>query len=521
MLTSVTPKVGSLPFTFALVLSVGSLITYLAGALVSRFLFEARRRTIFSFNLGIPTTADARSTFAMSLAAAQTTLSTVCVAFLTDAGSFGFHLLYCPLAFAVGNWMMLYVYEKLAEQEYVDKSVWSGLLPHFFYLFTRNRRVAGLVGLVCIISLLAMLALELFFGIEIIDYLGRYSLFPSASDAHARSLLFILFGLFIIMLFSYVFVGGFRAVIASDIWQCRIMLMAFTIALVVFLIRIAHMPNRLHWARFAATGHNLTLFYVSITIINFFEPLSIATTWQRFRAFNLSPRDLRTAVRKGTTMVVYMWTVLIAIGIGITLISDAPLTSGSILGFLEGLLRLGPVFQYVAFPLIVVACLSGMYSSSDTCVSALMYLSESFTIQRSSAGDDASLKRHYYWIMAILVIATFAMYLWVSRAIVIPVQFAVSLFGNVVAVAPSLLVLTFLGPSETAATDRRRSITVGLSIALWLIVFWGLKIYGTKADSQWHLLAALLSSSVPCVILYWVEVVRHRVSVRAGGIGND
>jgi Na+/proline symporter len=521
MVTSGAPTVDRLPFLFALGLAVGSLITYLAGALVSRFLFEAGPRTVSTFNLGIPKTADARSTFAMSLAAAQTTLSTVCVAFLTDAGYLGFHLLYCPIAFAVGNWIMVRVYERLVERQYVDKSVWSGLLPHFFYLFTRDRRVAGLIGLVCIISLLAMLALELLFGIEIIDYLGQYSLFPTASDADARSLLFVLFVLFIVMLFSYVFVGGFRAVITSDIWQCRIMLMAFTVVLFVVLVHISQMPGRLHWSRLLGTGHNLTSFYLSITIINLFEPLSIATTWQRFRAFNLSPRDLRTAVRKGTIMVVYMWITLITIGIGATLISDIPLTSGQILSFLGGLLRLGPVFQYVVFPLLVVACLSGMYSSSDTCVSSLMYLSESFTTQRSSTRDDAPLKRQYYWIMAILVIATFAMYIWVSRASVVPVRFALSLFGNVVAVAPSLLVLTLLGASDTASTHRKRSIAVVTSIVLWFLTYWTSKLYIAMPDSQWNLLAALLLSSVPCVILYWGESVRSSARVRVGRVDHD
>jgi hypothetical protein len=153
MATSAPNSPGSFPFIFSLALSGGSLLTYLAGALVSRFLYEPRSRSTGSFNLGVPNTSNPHATFAMSLAAAQTTLSTVFVAFLTDAGSLGFHLLYCPLAFAFGNWFMLRGYKRLLQNGYIDASAWSGLLPHYFFLFTRSRTLTKFITILCALVL--------------------------------------------------------------------------------------------------------------------------------------------------------------------------------------------------------------------------------------------------------------------------------------------------------------------------------------------------------------------------------
>src|SRR5438270_11552167 len=102
--------IGPFPYLFALLLSFGSLLTYLVGAIVSRFGLTRDGKTAKAFNLGIPPTKDPETLFAVSLAAAQTTFSTVFVVFLTGAAGLGLHLLYCPLAFAVGNWLMLAVY---------------------------------------------------------------------------------------------------------------------------------------------------------------------------------------------------------------------------------------------------------------------------------------------------------------------------------------------------------------------------------------------------------------------------
>jgi hypothetical protein len=128
-------------------------------------------------------------------------------------------------------------------------------------------------------------------------------------------------------------------------------------------------------------------FYAWVTIVDFFSPLCFATTWQRFRAFRDKSTDFPIAVRRAIVMVVFLWLMLIFIGIGLQLLCPAPVpplssvTQNPVTELFPDLLdRVGGIngalFPLFVFPLIVVAAFSGMYSSSDTCVSALLYLTE-------------------------------------------------------------------------------------------------------------------------------------------------
>ena len=150
-----------IPYLLAILLAGGSLLGYLMGALVSRFSLDRVGRTSRSFNLGIPSTQDPEDLFAVSLAAAQTTFSTVFIVFLTDARTMGLHFLYCPIAFGFGNWLMLKVYNSVDQRGYVDSSSVSGLVPYLVYRFTKSHLLSYCVAAVCIVPIVGILALEL------------------------------------------------------------------------------------------------------------------------------------------------------------------------------------------------------------------------------------------------------------------------------------------------------------------------------------------------------------------------
>jgi hypothetical protein len=361
-----------------------------------------------------------------------------------------------------------------------------------------------------------MLSLELFFGIRIINFMGLGVLHPAGTGSPNTPTdtiwLSLLFAIFIILLFGYVYIGGFRAVVVSDIWQCRIMLTTFTTVAAAMLAYSFHHSTALHWERLSRTPPNLGAFYVGITIINLFEPLCISTTWQRFRAFQFEPKDLGKAVLRGTLLMAYMWLLLIGIGIGITLTATTQLKSGDLGLFLSGIVNRGPFFAYMIFPLLIVAGLSGMYSSSDTCVSALMYLSESWSPGDSRGLDREPPKQRYTWIVVSLFTATCAMYAWVSRANYQPVPLAMTLFSNLIFVAPSLVALGSLKPVHGANPHKVRSGFIISSVLLWFLVYWIFDLWPSKDPasglSLYALLPALIASSVPCALLFIVEKAR-------------
>jgi hypothetical protein len=494
---------GPFPYIFALLLAGGSLATYLVGALVSRFALERDGRTSRSFNLAIPATKNPEALFAVSLAAAQTTLSTVFVVFLTDAGTLGLHLLYCPLAIAVGNWLMLYVYRQMDERGHLNRSSLSGLIPYFANRVTGTSAVSYALLVFIVVPLVALLALELHYGYIYLSYLGHLG-HPPAFDPNVFDTRSVgLFTVFMVLLLGYVFVGGFRAVVTSDVWQYRIMSVTLTFVFLSVLGLVITRQN-LNWSNLPNPPWRAVVpFYVSVTMINLFQPLCFATSWQRFRAFRDHSTDFTVAIRRATGRVAYLWVMLIFIAVGLQLASPGPVGE-QLPHFLDRLIGLNSTwFALFVFPLITMAGFSGMYSSSDTCVSALLYLTESVRAWRGSAQapDDVPLRRHYYWVMLGLFGLTFAVYEFFEYKQQDPTQIALVLFGNAVVLAPTIILLSRCDAPAEEAQARLRSVHILASLGLGGAMYWSM-VYLGRADWETQL-SGLAGSLIPiCVLLF-------------------
>jgi hypothetical protein len=168
-----------------------------------------------SFNLRIPAQ-NPEDLFAMSIVSAATTLSTVSVVFLASTGSYGLHLLFCPVAFGLGLALTFWVYTRVSRQGYIDDSAVAGLIPALGYRMTHSKAVAVALALVSAIPMLALLTLEIRYGVSFLEYLLRPLI--GSHDWNLQAFL-----VFIVLLMGYVFLGGFRAVIASDVLQYRAM----------------------------------------------------------------------------------------------------------------------------------------------------------------------------------------------------------------------------------------------------------------------------------------------------------
>ena len=516
---------GRIPYVFALALSGGSLLTYALGALVSRFLQQGEERTVRSFNLGLPSNTDISGTFAISLVAAQSTLSTVFVAFLTDGGSYGIHLLYCPIAMAGGYWLMLRVYERVSALGYIDDSAMSGLIPDYMFKFTDNRFITRLYTVLCFLPLLALLAAELYFGIRLLDYLGDGAYRGVVSSQQFSqptgpiSLSILLFFVFMSLLLGYVFLGGFRAVITSDIWQFRIMFATYFLALAGVIPALIRERATLQWRRPEiphASGASLFLFYVTITLLNCLQPLSMATTWQRFRAFRVKNPDFRRSIKLAMIFIICLWVPLILLGMGVSASPKDSIKEG--FAFLNAVLRLSTWCSLFVFPLLIMAGFSGMYSCADTCVSALLYLTESSEIEKGSDTGEIPLRRHHYWAMIAIVLGAAVMYAVVENFNLKSEVLTIRIFGSAIICAPSLLLLAMKGPQRSNEMARVRSRHVGASIAVGYSLYALLLAGGVHpgvghnniwalwaALTTWALPVALIGSAIPVALLVWAE----------------
>jgi hypothetical protein len=268
---------------------------------------------------------------------------------------------------------------------------------------------------------------------------------------------------------------------------------------------IASSRARLNWGQLGhPSTRDLIAFYVAVTIIDLFEPICFATTWQRFRAFRDHSTDFALAIRRATTKVACLWVMLIFIGVGLQLISPGKLP-GRLPELLDHIAGVNVWFQFFVFPLLIVAGYSGMYSSSDTCVSALLYLTETGrTWKHPSLRGEVPLRRQYYWAMGAVFTMTFIMYAFMKQTKGIePVNIAIMLFGNAVVLAPTVLLLTKLDLCSSESEARARSLLVGASIVLGFVTYWlvagiirNWAIAGGPAA-----LSGLIASAIPAYLL--------------------
>jgi hypothetical protein len=508
------------PYWFAIILSVGTLIFYLLTSLWSRNRIEALDGSGESdFDLGIPKTDDRASLFAIALVAAGTSLSTVFVFFLTAGAFYGWWLLLSPLMFLVGNAVMFWVYGRMKLNGYTveansDPAGATGLVPFLATKLTGSRGVGLGILLLSLLNLVAVFVLELVVCVEVVSYLTDHAFGGAASDS-AR---FIIFAVSLALMLGYVYVGGFRAVIASDVWQMKLMKGAVFLTAVSLLVVIVMRPEPVD---FSSLGNPplalLWGFILNVVLANIFVPMSQESSWQRFRAFSAGGSfDAGLALRRSLRSALFLWGLLIASSFLLILALPSggvgQLTSMS--GVLEQLKGINDsVFALLLFPLMVVAGLSAMFSTADTCVSSILFLLQ-FLVSKDKAQAEAALQKpvrlhlSYHLAMAILFGFSLLVYafvrFWFEPSIL---QLVFSVFSNLVVVAPVMLTAVILKPVSKVNSKRTGWVTTSLIVGF--VCYWSTSLFAMikGADYLWlsqlSILAGLAGALLPVLPLWF------------------
>jgi hypothetical protein len=496
------------PFFLATGLALGSLLIYFSGAIFNRVaIWNPDKPT--EFNLGIPDGNDMPDLFAVSLVSAGTSLSTVFSFFLLNAWRFGFALVLCPLLFAMGNWLMLQVYKAadargyFAEQTDDAGAGISGLLPYFCELLSGSRAVGQFLKYIVELSLLALLVLELTVGVAIIEYITQ----PIFSNVAGYASRFIVFASFMVLLLGYVFIGGFRAVIASDIWQYKTICLAVAATFVCLLIYIisGHAPKAHLKHLLLPEKRQLILFILNAVIVNLFAPLSLEPSWQRFRAFR-DRINLDSAVKMSIRRSVLLWTGLIFVAITLQSFAgpDKHLDKvGSFFTFLRNLDS--PWFQYFVFPILAVGGLSAFYSTCDTSVSAFLYVG---TYKSRGNYDRQNSKLNlgwaYYRNMVVVFVLACLVQLLITLFKVDLLSLVFSVFSSLVIIAPTVMLSAVLDPYKEEVSCPRHAYIL-TSLAAGFGTFWATAFYGFISGKALVIVSAIVpgivASTLPVLLL--------------------
>jgi hypothetical protein len=512
------------PFWIGLFCAVGSLLVYFIGAILARLNLDENVRSSRVFNLGLPAVRNYEDLFGISIAAASCPLSTVFFLFFTTGRSYGIRLFLCPIMFGLGTLLMFWVYRKTDEAGYFVQRDQSseelvGLIPYLVERLSGSSFIGRTFLALCILPMIGLLSLEIGVGTHVIGYITSGTLHFAASGD--RQLL--VFVLFVLLLLGYVFVGGFRAVIASDIWQYKIIMVAVLISLSTFLITLSHQASSVKWNTLWFTStNNFAGFYVQIFVVNLIAPVGLATSWQRFRAFSRVQADLSLGIRAALRKTVLLWGGLIATSLCIVLLATnstrtfADTSLSDVFTFIQ---QSGDWCQFLVFPLLLVGALSAMYSTSDTCVSALLYLLEYPGLSRSR-GKTIS-RRHYYAAMTAILSMTLVLH-WILKKQFIgdtisitsitstPLwKVGIATYANLSVIAPTLFLMTLLPPASDSVQAKRRTKFILSSILLGSAAFWFCTTMGfLHHGSLWDAVAtvpALIFASLPLLLLYRLE----------------
>jgi hypothetical protein len=476
-----------------------------------------------TFNLGVPEGQDYTQLFGTSLAAAGTPLSTVVALFLLNGGILGLRLLLCPLFFAVGMYVTYWVYLKAKSNGYFSGGTapnrygYVGLVPFLGKTLTGSANVGYAIVALCALPLIGLLTLEIAFGIQIIEYITAGA-FQISEDIKWRA--FFIFAIFIVLLLGYVFVGGFRAVLRSDVWQYKLIQVAVVLTLATLFVLSFQKHLKPDWALLWPKQENPVLvgFYVPVIFVNLVLPMGLISSWQRFRAFEYIGVDIRRALLSGLRRTALLWIGLIAVGLYLV-IFRIDSAGSSLASLFDALQNQGAWCQYFVFPILTVAALSAMYSCSDTCVSALLYLIEYAQSGKPNRQSMTRLSSNYYWAMGLILVMTLVSY-WFLR-IRYPqdinaaplFRIAVALYANLSVLAPTLVLTAFLPPALSGAQMTQRTRYIMISLLFGSTIFWGCLLLGFRNPlwAQCATVPALLSSALPV----WLLFRRERRTLRS------
>lgn len=527
------------PYWIALIISGGSLLVYLSGALISRASATNQWTDRKAFNLNIPKAKRGEDLFAISLTSAATTLSTVFAFFLSGVGQYGYWVLVCPALFGFGTWIMLQVYKRvlalgyLAENEAAAVNGSAGLLPYLGELLTGSSIVGRVLSAIVSLNLYALIVLELTVGVPLIAHLVRGA-FPTTSllEGQGSGPELFVFIIFMLLLLGYVFVGGFRAVIASDVWQYRTIKLAVIVsssALIVYALSNFH---NLQWRALLPNPQvGISAFLLNAMIANICVPMIMEPSWQRFRAFRDSSIDVSSAIKQSIRKTIFLWLGLILTGFLIPVVSAhgrAPTALYSpLVNTLETVRGLpSEWFAFLVFPMLAAAALSGMYSTADTSVSALLFLSDYPDARNATEFERRRLGGRYYKRMALIFGTTLVVYavvtLWLRSELNQRVTsnkllaLVFSVFSSLLVAAPTIFLMTQLAPSHNSENSARPKYVL-VSLGLGFLIFWTCTIISISTGNKWlgtyAFGPALIGASIPAWLLMRLEL-RERASVQ-------
>lgn len=397
-----------------------------------------------------------REDFGPSMVAASTSLATVVLFFLATAQTYGVALLFCGISYLAGQAVFLHILtsNKIDTGELTTNTA-------FWFSLTGARRSSIFIAIMNITTFAVIFFVELYVGSVIVEYY-----FPAASQ-WGKALAFTGISALVI---SYVRIGGMQAVLKSDAWQMRLMLVSVT-ALMGFAV-LAPATNEASGVTmqslvsFDADWKQVVLFCAWISVLNFTLPFTQLSSWQRIASTN-SASEAWSGLIRSIPQFLAIWVlpvlafvVLIAKGYSFT----------DVTSLFDAMRHDAGGAEMMLYPMVFIGFASALFSTADTAMIAFMFASAD--TQFNDWTDSKKLRRRLtlatIGMTAILVIV----YIVAEAKLAtwfIPIVFAI--FGQLALIAPQMLYalqrrLSGKGPHQFSRLGDR--LNVSFMVMAWV-----------------------------------------------------
>ena len=450
--------------------------------------------------------------FGNSFAAASTSLATVLFFFVTLGLTNGLYILFSPLSFLLGTWLFgRFMLPRLKEQHYSVSNDGSRTLGSTLgeYIKTRYRSqlVKNTVMIITLLGILAIMLIELFVGVQIFDIFlkpeyGEYALYFIAAVA-----------------FIYTGLGGLNAVVQTDKWQFRFMMLT-AFLLIIFMYYTYGNPiasDRYFppiWGAHGVLSQNWAL-YANMVFVNILLIPSLLRNWQLIAATK-SEKEIKRGFQNGVILTAAISLLFVIFGLlFFTVFSDAPKSMNGILTIMAE--SSNPVMSNVLFPMLFAACLMALLSTVDSSLLPVVQCLANDIFPNPQKLQKKVLYATYMISTLILTVFLYrVVFKWLNFDII---SWLFTIFSLVTISSPAILLACF--GKDSILRTRTMQLSTVICTILGLFIALAISICGNNISGGANLTIIQLNTPIAIIvssfflgITYFIVKRRQRNSIR-------
>ena len=415
-----------------------------------------------------------------SLTASTISLSTGLFIYFVLFPLYGIWIIGGMISYLIG----LLIFYFIATHTSVDLNNFS-TLGIFVVKSTGSRRLGNFTSFVNILSFFTVLLVEFVVGVKIFS-----AIFPTLPYSDLVG-----FAVIASVVFAYVGLGGFKAIVTSDSWQFRLLAVG-TAALVISTIAL-YAKQGVDPAHYAGDlSQNQKLVYLAFAIVmNITMPVAQLPSWQRLAATSSDQRRKGYLVGIGKSFA--LWFSFLGVAF---LVHNSGVAVATWSDLFNPLIQLGSIYAQLLFPLLFVGLVAALLSTADSAAIAVVY-SIIFVLHPEEDMRQPRLTRNKRRSMVILI----AMFVLVAGLFFLYREFTAQtertfmslvfyLFGQLVVITP-LIVSLAIGRSTFRS---ERATFYGVLIG-WLVLSGGAFNDMITDTTQWTFIGTIVGFMIASI----------------------